>query len=262
MVPNTTVLTSDGIVFDETSMMSFAAATIEHELELSMKVESKFGQMLVGWCSQLAKGNCRMTGKSRGTNYVVAIIQAYEVDTMCSPDGWETVTFKVQASVEQTQNPSDYGDPVAMHNTDDCDMHIFNLPWDWATFDVDSKMKRWTTSYTNDYLMYTSGVNELRGEKLVEELENKLGLAGTTETLDLYVNGTKVPCQRPGPYCEGNRKHCPSGYDRMGNSEMCHKFMGYEEPTCPLPDSEVFTQDLAGMTLYFCKTPRIPIKLE
>merc|ERR1711994_411306 len=84
-----------------------------------------------------------------------------------------------------------------------------------------------------------AGFDELRGSRLVAELERKLGVRlGSTVTVPITnPNGSPRVCARTkreatkgSPNC--TRKNGPTEFTRIGESEMYQKLYGLSRPNC------------------------------
>ena len=118
-----------------------------------------------------------------GTNHVIVVLQASNVLTECIGDQ-EHLTFKVDVQVTDTAEDKTYAPITANHKR--CDSRILGM----SVFNVKA------THYANQYFQKNK-FRELRGTKLVRELENKLqAKLGSTVSIPITTSGKPRSCRR------------------------------------------------------------------
>ena len=183
-----------------------------------------------------------------GTNHVIAVMQASNVLTECIGDQ-EHLTFNVDVKVTNIAEDKTYAPVTA--NADKCKVLGFKLK---------------VEEYASRYFKGNKRIRELRGTKLVQELENKLqAKMGSTVSIPITTSGEARKCQDQRfkrdvteikERCT-KKKTCPNGFTRMGNENKCGKYLGLNRPNCGTygPNVKIFTKNLGGQTLYWCTTP-------
>ena len=116
-----------------------------------------------------------------GTNHVIVVMQASNVLTECIGDQ-EHLTFKVDVKVQNIADEKSY--PPVTANDKKCDAKILGLRI--------AELK--VSEYANQYLKRNK-FRELRGTKLVKELENKLQTKlGSTISIPITTSGKPRSC--------------------------------------------------------------------
>ena len=177
-------------------------------------------------------------------------MQASNVVTECIGDQ-EHLTFKVDVKVTNTAEDKKYG-PMTVNNRK-CDAKILGLRV--------AKLK--VTEYANQYFKKNK-FRELRGTKLIKELENKLQVKlGSTVSIPITTSGEPRSCSRVKRDVTGKKerctkkKTCPNGFTRIGNQYKCGKYFGFKKPNCNVygPNTTVFTRSFGRHSLYWCIAP-------
>jgi len=251
MVPGTARLGADGVSYDDLVKLAFAANDVDHQVEVDMSIRVKFGAKVFGKCHRVGRKTCHgVKGTSRGTNHVIVIMQASNVLTECVGDQ-EHLTFNVDVKVTNTAEDKSYAPVTASDKKCKAELLGFRV----------AKIK--VKEYAQQYFTRNK-FRELRGQKLVDELENKLqAKLGSTVSIPITTAGEPRTCPRSKRDVTENKKRCykkktcPNGFTRMGNEEKCGKFMGMNTPNCNIYGSNalVFTKSLGAQTLYWCTTP-------
>ena len=180
-------------------------------------------------------------------------MQASNVLTQCIRNQ-EHLTFNVDVKVTDTAEDKTYAPVTA--NDNHCNIEI------GGTEIGEIKV----TEYANNYFKGNKKIRELRGIKLINELENKLhAKMGSTVTIPITRSGKPRSCQRfkrevarTKERCN-KKKSCPKGFTRMGEEDKCGKYFGLKQPNCTKYGSNVtiFTKKLGAQTLYWCITPMV-----
>jgi len=254
MIPGTVELGPEGVVYIDEIKNSIAVADVKHALSVKLDVRVWFGAMVLGKCKNIGRKTCPTDGYSEGVNHLTVITSASNVIVECI-GGQEHLTFNIDAKVFSRAADDTYA-PVVVGKHSDCKLDVLGL--EIAT--INSKIQ----GIASRYIGKGEKFNELRGTKLVAELERKLGVRlGSTVTLKINdANGNPRMCsmrrKRSTPCV---RKECPAGFTRIGESEMCQKSFGPTKPDCSVygPEAKVFTQNYGGITMYWCHTPRVPV---
>jgi len=253
MIPGTARLGADGVAYDDLIKLAFAANDVDHQVEVDMSIRVYFGAKLFGKCKRVGRKTCHgVKGFSKGTNHVIVVMQASNVLTECIGDQ-EHLTFKVDVKVQNIADEKSY--PPVTANDQKCDAKILGLRI--------AELK--VSEYANQYLKRNK-FRELRGTKLVKELENKLKTKlGSTISIPITTSGKPRSCPRFKREVNENKerctkkKTCPSDFTRMGNQDICGKYFGFKKPNCNTYGSNaaVFTKSFGGQTLYWCTTPMV-----
>ena len=152
-------------------------------------------------------------------------MQASNVLTECIGDQ-EHLTFNVDVKVTNTAEDKSYAPVTASDKKCKAELLGFRV----------AKIK--VKEYAQQYFTRNK-FRELRGQKLVNELENKLqAKLGSTVSIPITTAGEPRTCPRSKRDVTENKKRCykkktcPNGFTRMGNEEKCGKFMGMNTPNC------------------------------
>lgn len=250
MIPNTTSLGPDGIFYDEISRNAFAVSEVMHALTVDLDVKVRFGSKIAGHCHHIKDEKCHTDGYTEGTNRLSVNLHAANVMPMCV-DGQQHLSFNVDAHVFSEVKHEKYG-PIQVGKKHDCKIEILHIPI--AT--INSRVQKYAQRYLNNDDRFT----ELRTDKLVAELESKLGTHLGSEVLIKLTNpdGTPRLCSNLSlKSCV--RKKCPEGFERIAESDMCQRFFGPNKPDCSQfgPDATLYERSISGSTMYWCHTPRI-----
>jgi len=249
MIPGTAKLGPEGVSYDDLIKLAFAANDIDHQVKVDMSIRVHFGAKIFGSCKRVGRKTCDgVTGTSRGKNHVIVVMQANNVLTECIGDQ-EHLTFNVDVKVTNTAEDKTYAPVTA--NDKKCNF--------WF-----GKIK--ATEYANRYFKGNKKIRELRGAKLIKELENKLqAKLGSTVTIPISTSGEPRSCRRfkrevseTKERCN-KKKTCPNEFTRMGNEDKCGKYFGLKQPNCNTygPNAALFTKNLGGQTLHWCTTPMV-----
>ena len=185
-----------------------------------------------------------------GKNHVIVVMQASNVVTECIGDQ-EHLTFKVDVKVTNSAEDKMYAPITA--NGKKCDAKILGLRI--------AKLK--VTEYANQYFKRNK-FRQLRGKKLVRELENKLQVRlGSTVSIPITKSGEPRFCQRvKRDVTERNercakKKTCPNEFTQIGNQYKCGKYFGFNKPNCSIYglNATVFTKSFGRHSLYWCMAP-------
>ena len=250
MIPGTASLEPGGVDYDDLLKMAFAATDVDHEVSVTMSVRVYFGTKLwFGRCRNYGRKTCDgVKGTSRGTNHVLVVLVASNVLAECI-NNQEHLTFSINVKVTDVAEGKTYSPVTA--NDQKC-RYLFG------------KIK--VTEYANRYFKGNKKIHELRGTKLVAELENKLGVSmGSTVTVPITTNGAPRPCPpdrrsliERAQRCT-KKKTCPKGFTRIGNQDKCSKYFGLARPNCTTygPNATTYSRRIFGgrYTVYYCIVP-------
>jgi len=251
MIPGTARLGPEGVVYDDLLKMSFAATDIDHEVRIDMSIRVRFGVKIFGSCKRVGRKTCDgVSGSARGTNHVSVVMAASNILAECIADQ-EHLTFNLDVDVTNTAEDKTYSEVTA--NDKKCNF-LFGI----------GKIK--ATEYANRYLKSNKKIRELRGQKLVNELERKLGASlGATVTIPITTNGSPRPCPPNGRDLEerakrcNKQKTCPDGFTRIGNTDRCSKYFGVSRPNCSTygQNATLYSRRFGRMTVYWCFVPMV-----
>ncbi|XP_023338833.1 uncharacterized protein LOC111709406 [Eurytemora carolleeae] len=166
------------------------------------------------------------------------------------------LTFNMDVKVYNEVQDSTYS-PVQVDKQNNCDLNILGI----KIGSINGMIQR----YANRYVQAKEKFYELRGAKLVAELENKLGVQlGSTVSVKLNnPDGTPrlCPAGRKKRDASCTRKSCPESFTRIGETEMCQKFMGFNVPDCSVFGSNAVLHQrdigIRDKLIYWCWTPRV-----
>jgi len=177
MIPSTAQLAPAGVTYDDINKMAFAANDIDHQVQVDMSIRVEFGAKIFGKCKRVGRKTCGgIKGTSRGQNHVIAMMQASNTLTECIQNR-EHLVFNVNVHVTNTAEDKTYAPVTA--NDQKCNY--------WF-----GKLK--VTEYANRYFKRNK-FRELRGAKLVKELETKLGAKmGSVVTIPIATSGEPRMC--------------------------------------------------------------------
>jgi len=177
MIPSTAQLAPAGVTYDDINKMAFAANDIDHQVQVDMSIRVEFGAKIFGKCKRVGRKTCGgIKGTSRGQNHVIAMMQASNTLTECIQNR-EHLVFNVNVHVTNTAEDKTYAPVTA--NDQKCNY--------WF-----GKLK--VTEYANRYFKRNK-FRELRGAKLVKELETKLGAKmGSAVTIPIATSGEPRMC--------------------------------------------------------------------
>lgn len=252
MVPGTARIGPEGVSYDDLSKMAFAATDIDHQVRVDMSIRVRFGVRFFGSCRKLGRKTCDgVFGTSTGTNHVIVVLEASNVPVR--PEciaGQEHLTFNLNVQVTNVAEDKTYSPVTA--NDQKCN-YLFG------------KIK--VTEYANRYFKGNKKIHQLRGPKLIAELERKLGATlGSTVTIPITTNGQPRPCPsnrrdltERAQRCS-KKKACPIGFTRIGNQDKCQKYFGTRRPNCSIygQKATLFSRRVFNrFTLYWCHVPMV-----
>jgi len=243
MVPDTTSLSPEGIIYIDETRNAIAISEVGHALSIDLDVRVNFGQMFFGHCKNVGRKTCSTNGYTEGTNHLSVNIAASNVMTMCYNDQ-QHLSFNVDAKVFNEVHHESYS-AVEVGKKGDCKLDFFGI----NIGSMNKKIQEYAQRYVNADDRFT----ELHSDKLAAELSNKLGAALGSEVLIPLTNldGSPRVCY--------NRKSCPEGFTRIGDSDMCEKFFGATKPDCSQfgNDAVLYESVFGSKTMYWCHTPRV-----
>jgi len=250
MIPGTARLSPEGVTYDDLLKLAFAASDVDHEVQVAMDIRVNFGSRWFGKCKNIGRKTCHgVTGASRGTNHVIVVMQASNVMTECI-GGQEHLTFNIDVKVTNAAKDKTYSPVTANQKQCDALGGLINIR---------------ATDYANRYFRATN-FRELRGTKLINELESKLqAKMGSTVSVAITTSGKPRSCSRFRRDVNAIKercskmKTCPNDFTRMGNQEICGKYMGMEEPNCSIygETASVLIKKSGTHSLYWCTTPMV-----
>jgi len=179
MIPSTAQLGPEGVISDGTDKMAvaIAASDIDHQVQVKMSIRVEFGVKIFRKCKRVGRKTCSgIEGTSRGKNHVMAVMVASNSLTECIQNR-EHLVFNVNVRITNTAEDKTYAPVIA--NDQQCNY--------WF-----GKLK--VTEYANRYFKRNK-FRELRGTKLVKELETKLGAKmGSLITIPITMFGEPRMC--------------------------------------------------------------------
>jgi len=249
MLPGTVNLGPQGVVYIDEIQNAIAVGSVKHAFTVNLSIRAYFGAKIFGKCRRIGRKTCSTDGYSEGTNKISVSIQASNVLTECI-GGREHLTFNINAKVVDEAIGKTYK-PVQVGKKRSCDLRVLKI----KIGSMNSVVQGLATKYTNTGKRF----NQLRGSRLVGELQKKLGVQlGSTVSIKLNnSNGSPMTCQATGraASCKGGRKSCPSGFVRVGQTANCQKYNGTRRPSCR--GGRVVPRRYGSMTLYWCYMPMV-----
>jgi len=257
MVRGSVNLTTGGFLYIDQLRNSIAVANVDHKLTVNLRIRVWGGFKFFGKCKRYGRKTCETSGTSKGTNHIAVNLIASEVLTECVA-GQEHLTFNLDVKVFNEAKQKTYAS-VSVGKRSGCNLNVLGI----RITSINSKVQKYASRYTT---AKPGRFDELRGSRLVAELERKLGVRlGSTVTVPITnPNGSPRVCGRTkrgategSPNC--TRKNCPTGFTRIGESEMCQKSFGLSRPNCTKYDSKakLVTHNLfPNIKFHWCHTPR------
>jgi len=248
MIPGTVELEGNEVLYIDEIKNSIAVASVEHALTVDMSVRVRFGTKIFGKCHRVGRKTCSTNGESIGTNKISVNLAASNTLVECI-GGRQHLTFKIDAKVVNEAVVKSYG-PVEVGKKGGCDIKILGF----KVGSINSKIQEYATRY----LQASNRFHELRGSKLVAELERKLGARlGSTITLPINdANGNPRSCESSGRRKRSTscvRKTCPDGFTRLGDTDTCQKYFGRQRPNCAKYGAKLYTRRVgSSLVLYWC----------
>ena len=197
---------------------------------------------------------CGTDAASTGVNKILVTLSASEVQTF-ELEGIHHLEFKLGVQVQDIIESKTYA-PMSVPK-EKCDLRVLGI----KVGSVNSQIQQGANNFlrTNNHK-----INELRGPKLIKRLEDllkaKLGDVVKIKVNITGGNGRKLRTTRSTTKCQ--RKKCPTGFFRIGNTQRCQKTFGTSRPNCSQYGSSatVDTKSIAGgrITIYSCIVDMIP----
>jgi len=252
MIPGTTSLGPEGVVYIDEIKNSIAVSEVKHALSVDLDVRAHFGVKVVKHCKNVGRKTCKTNGYTEGTNHLTVNLAASNVMTMCY-SGQQHLAFNIDMKMFNEVRHESYS-PVEIGKKGDCKLDFLGINFG----SMNSKIQKYAQRYVNANDRFT----ELRSDKLVAELERKLGAQLGSEVLIPLTNpdGSARLCASNILRTNCVRKKCPEGFTRVGETEMCQKFFGPSKPDCSQfgKDAVLYEKLIGSTTMYWCHTPRVP----
>jgi len=266
MLPGKVELGPEGVTYDDELQNSIAVGTAGHALSVDLNIKYRVrANSYVFGCIFLSKETCPTDAYSEGTNKFFNLAASNGL-TECI-GGQEHLVFNLDVNVYHEADEDSYG-PVEVGRRSDCDLTVL-----WGGVKVGS-INNIIQKMAKRYIKSGSRFNEVRGPKLVAELEKKLGEElGSIVAIPLnHADGSPRLCadsqpapkagkrQYKGSRCGLKRKSCPAEFVRIGNTDKCQKFFGPQRPSCEKfgAGAELHTEKLGrSRELHWCHTPMV-----
>ena len=213
------------------------------------------GFRLFGDCKNIARKTCATEATSTGINKVLVTLSASEYQTYTIGDQ-DYLEFKLGIQVENILEDSASYAPMSAPRGNGCNLEVLGIKID----SIDKYIQRGANSYLKSQV---NKVNELRGPKLIQRLEDVLqARLGSVVILPVNITGANGRRKRQaGERCQ--RMECPSGFFRIGNTQRCQKTFGTTAPNCSQygSNAELKTTQIAGgkITVYSCHVDMIAV---
>jgi len=186
MIPASVQLNPAGVVYIDETQNSIAIADVKHAMSVTLDVRVRGGSKVFGHCHHYARKTCGTDGYSEGINHIVVNLAASNPVVECIA-GQQHLSFNFDAKVFNRADDKTYS-PVQVGKHSGCNLSILGI----HIGSINSKVQ----SYANRYVHKGNRFSELRGPKLVAELEKKLGVKlGSTVTIKINnANGASRKC--------------------------------------------------------------------
>jgi len=242
-------LDSLSVDFDQALNMTFMTGEVPHKVTFKADVCVRLGAKIFGTCVRYGSKTCGTSSESKGVNTISVILSASEVQTF-ELQGQHYLEFILDVQVADKVKSETYA-PMSVPY-EKCDLRVLGI----KVGSVHSQIQRGA----NNFLIQNNGkINELRGKRLIKKLEDVLK-AKLRDTVRIPVSitggtGRKLKTSdRSAKKCQ--RKKCPSGFLRIGNTQRCQKTFGFTKPNCSIYGSSatLTKKSVAGgrYTIYFC----------
>ena len=219
-----------------------------------MDVRFRFGSKVFGKCHKYARKTCSGKATSTGINEISVSLEAKEVSGF-TKDGQDFVEFQLDVTVESEPSPRTYS-PMAFSTVGSC-----RLPFNIA------KLTGRAQKYGAKYLAgKKTKIDRIRSAglvaKLEEVLQTQLGKDGEFITIPVNVAGVSGRRRKRAAGGKCQRRKCPTGFNRIGNSQKCTKFFGRRRPSCEAHGAAVLrTKTISAgrrnISMYFCDAPMV-----
>jgi len=182
MLPNTAELSPEGVVPLDEYRNAIAVSSVGHSLQVDLDVRVTFGSKVFGHCHHVGRKTCHTNGRSEGKNKLVAFIAASNSVPLCIA-GQTHLVFDVHAEIKSQVESASYA-AIQVGKQSDCNLGIFGS--------MNSKIQQ----YAQRYVSVGNKFTELRSNKLLAELENKLGakLGSQVQIPLTHADGTPRAC--------------------------------------------------------------------
>ena len=229
---------------------------VPHKVTFRADIRVYLGTRLwFGDCKNYARKTCATEATSTGFNKILVTLSASDYQTYTIGDQ-DYLEFKLGIQVENNLEDSTTYAPMSAPRGSGCNLEVLGIKID----SIDKYIQRGANSYLKSQV---NKVNELRGPKLIQRLEDVLqARLGSVVTLPVNITGVNGRRKREAvKRCQ--RKECPSGFFRIGNTQRCQKTFGPSAPNCSQygQNAEMKTTQIAGgaITVYSCHVDMIPI---
>ena len=236
--------------------MSYFWGDVPHKVTFRADIRVYLGTRLwFGDCKNYARKTCATEATSTGFNKILVTLSASDYQTYTIGDQ-DYLEFKLGVQVENNLEDSTTYAPMSAPRGSGCNLEVLGIKID----SIDKYIQRGANSYLQSQV---NKVNELRGPKLIQRLEDVLqARLGSVVTLPVNITGVNGRRKREAvKRCQ--RKECPSGFFRIGNTQRCQKTFGTSAPNCSQygQNAELKTTQIAGgaITVYSCHVDMIPI---
>jgi len=255
MVNDNDELDSMAINYFEMTKLAFLSGDVPHKVTFRADIRVWLGFKLFGDCKNYGRKTCATEATSTGINKVLVTLSASDYQTY-TIGGQDYLEFKLGIQVENILEDSATYAPMSAPRGSGCNLEVLGIKID----SIDKYIQRGANSYLKSQV---NKVNELRGPKLIQRLEDVLqAKLGSVVTIPVNITGVNGRRKRQaGERCQ--RMECPSGFFRIGNTQRCQKTFGTTAPNCSQygQNAELETTKIAGgsITIFSCHVDMVPI---
>jgi len=245
MVNDKDYLNNMAVNFVDEFYTTFIGGTVPHKVDVSLDVRVWFGVMIVGHCESVRK-TCDAHAYSTGTNNISVSLTASDVIPFTDAAGKQHLRFTLNTKVSSKPDARKYS-PTSV-DSHGCDIIGF--------VGIDSYAKKYASKYVDTH-NYKPEISSRLVKKLEEVLQAKMDGEVIIPVNVVAKDGKRIITRVDG--C-GEKKKCPDGFSRIGNTQMCQRQFGFDKPNCSdyADDAVLHTEIVGGMEMYWCEAPMIP----
>jgi len=225
---------------------TFIGGKVPHKVDVSLDVRIWFGQMFFGHCKNIGRKTCSAHAYSTGTNNISVSLKASDIVPFVDAAGQQHLRFNLNTEVFMKPKANTYS-PTRV-DSHGCDIFGF--------IGIDSYVEKYARRYI-DTKNYKPEISKKLIEKLEEVLQAEMDGEVIIPVNVVAKNGKRKLTKVDG--C-GERKKCPDGFTRIGNTMMCQRQFGFDKPDCPdyADNAVLHSKTVGGMEIYWCEAPMIP----
>jgi len=225
---------------------TFLGGEVPHKVDVSLNIRMWFGQMVLGNCHNLGRKTCPANAYSTGTNMISVSLEASDIIPFTDAAGKQHLRFNLNTGVFSDPDSSKYS-PTRV-DSHGCEV----VPG----VGIDKYVEKYAGRYIN-----TQNYKPEISAKLVKRLEEVLQAEMDGQVI-IPVNVMAKDGSRKITRIDGcgEKKKCPDGFSRIGNTQMCQRQFGFDKPNCSdyADDAVLHSKTVGGRQIYWCEAPMIP----